>query len=300
MNRAREPLRGRRVLAAVLYWLMAISSPIVAALSFLPELDENLALGARLLAAVLAVGSLICKGLGDRWAKTRERTLKVAAADEERRISMALGDLAATLGRVDELSDSRNREERSVEAAENVVVKLLEHRVREVRCCFYRLQWTDEELRPDEDPAKNAFLQRVGAARGRGIHQPREKFTFADDDPDGIATLTRILEDRVVYEPDAAPHLTGAKYGSYLSVPVHNRGSIVGMISADSTDVRGIALDCESLLRMVGALAALGLDADSLAVEPALGPGRGVLIPGAPFGSFMDNLHHLEDEGEEQ
>lgn len=300
MKTGREPMRGRRTLAAVLYWLMAVVSPLVAALSFLPELDVNLALLARLAAAVLAVGSLICKGLGDHWGKSRERTLKVAAAEEERRISMALGDLAATLGRVSESFDSRDREERSVEAAENVVVKLLEHRVREVRCCFYRLQWTDEELLPHENPAKNAFLQRVGSARGRGVHQARETFTFAEDDPDGIETLTRILDDKPMHEPDTSPRLTGRKYGSYLSVPVHNRGNIVGMISADSTDVGGIELDCESLLRMVGALAALGLDAETLAVEPVLGTGRGALIPGSPMGNYIDSLHEREDEGEER
>lgn len=297
MKLVREPKQGRRRLAAVLYWATAVASPLVAAVSFWSKVPEELVLWIRIVAAGLAVVSLICKGLGDYWSKEREKSLKAARVDEERRISMILSDLAATLGRVAESTDSREREERSVEAAENVVVSLLEHRARQVRSCFYRLQWTDEVLLPDDDEHKNAFLQRVGSARGRGIHQPREKFTFAEDDPDGIETLRRILADRAIHESDTAPSLTGRKYGSYLGVPVHYRGDVIGMITADSPDVGGLGVDCEDLLRMVGAFAALGLETESLALEPALGRGRGALIPGILEDFFSDPTSGPDDDG---
>lgn len=265
------------------YWVAAIVAPLLAAATFAGWFPKDLVGPGRILAALITVASLILKGISDGMAKKREDTLAQARAAEERRISVILSDLAETLGSTNVAGDSRVRERSCVEAAEIVVGKLLAPKASEVRSCFYRLQWKEEPVLPGEDPDQNAFLQLVGTARGRGVDKPRDEFTFDDEGGEGDETLRHILDNRPAYSSNTYPQLTGKSYGSFVSVPVHREGEIIGMITADSPDVGALDLQCEHLLRTVGAFAALGLDTDALTVGRGIGAGQGALDPDEHF-----------------
>lgn len=297
-RRTHEPSRLRRRFVWWAYWSTALAAPVLAAATFMECFPKDFVGAGRITAALVTVASLIMKGFSDAMAKKREATLEDARATEERRISVILSDLAETLGSSNVAGDSRVRERSCVEAAETVVGKLLEPKASEVRSCFYRLQWKDEPVAPEEDPDQNAFLQLVGTARGRGVDKPRDEFTFDDQDGEGGETLRRILDNKPVYSSNTDPHLTGKSYGSFVSVPVHREGDIIGMITADTPDVGALDLQCEHLLRTVGAFAALGLDTDALTVSKGLGAGRGALVPDMndPFWELLGGLNREDGD----
>lgn len=286
-----DEVRPNRRWPSVFYWISAVLAPIAAAVSLVDLLPDGWALFLRCVAAALTIGSLIFKGIGDHLAKEREKSLKQTKIDEENRISRGMADLAVTIGNISQLDDSREREERSVEAAEGVVVSLLTPRCGEVRSCFYRLQWKDEILHPEDDEVSHAFLQRVGSPRGRGTHSAREKFTLDDGDDEVTETIRSILDGRAMHRANAREHKPDRKYGSYLSVPVYQGSEVVGMITADSLHLEAVGVDCEDLLRMIGAFAAIGLRAP-------LGAGLAALIPGVLDGMFDDAGFSAQEIGE--